>query len=860
MKKGWVFPSFLFLSIPAFSHQFADPECKKELGEDGWRCQDNDCISMYWVCDGFHQCTDDSDEGMEAGQGCNLYPDSECRSFHGFEHFYCERTGDCFSKLEDAVVCNSSLGPANRGCEKRNEWKCKDGRCIDKTKVCDRFEHCDDGSDENDAGCFTDLDQVDHTQLCDSQHCSPNSKQCHNFRGVLHERCPFPELSHLCTTSYLATLAKDYDNSSLCLQCEDDLHWRCNDGWCILKNLTNNGLPDCRDGSDESSLPYAWWVVLVTTIIIVSLGLVLSFSCRQMGVKNCRNCFHCSFCSSDRTAEYSVCMELKPSAPPLKSTGDTTSIDGPEKIDIDEEYDDDDDEDKLDPDCENLVLEQDLPVDLIRLIEDKNRCWDYKTRDPCMAQILGSSYSPTTVKSEYMLEVKKQYIYAHTDPLHIHHLYSFLVNRYPSISELAKIINILMDLEREIHCMSKLEVLKCWRLTLGSSVVIGRVIESVSDEPSVCSKLYNSFLPFRNCLRNIRRTMFRAKPNRDAGWFRTLKTVYFTVTPFIGASLLYFETIKNIVYVNIVYNALYDLSDGNPRDFPFEMFLLLFMIAAIVTVQCLNIVYSVLYSNDIFEISHADECGKMNTRILFKIVAFLLSPLMPCFVLANKAYYDAKLDNQRRHLQTFPVFKNPEEEKEGEAVPLKETDINKKDKDELKEKIKIYGIIRQLESKSLLYRKIYSYYRVTSGVIESVTFVVVLVLLMFVTGRKGRDINLIVGVEHRLRTFFGVTSYQGGILEELNLVRDFVMGSSLMYSFFMVLSALVRYWFQAKNLCLSVGGRIVLTAYLSALTFNRLTTYISIFSITQPLKFDNGHEEPLINLPWAVVIFSILIL
>ena len=37
----------------------------------------------------------------------------------------------------------------------------------------------------------------------------------------------------------------------------------------------------------------------------------------------------------------------------------------------------------------------------------------------------------------------------------------------------------------------------------------------------------------------------------------------------------------------------------------------------------------------------------------------------------------SRLDNQRRHLQTFPVFKNPEEEKEGEAVPLKETDINK---------------------------------------------------------------------------------------------------------------------------------------------------------------------------------------
>jgi len=31
-------------------------------------------------------------------------------------------------------------------------------------------------------------------------------------------------------------------------------------------------------------------------------------------------------------------------------------------------------------------------------------------------------------------------------------------------------------------------------------------------------------------------------------------------------------------------------------------------------------------------------------------------------------------------------------------------------------------------------RKIYSYYRVTSGVVESTTFLVVLVLLMFVTG------------------------------------------------------------------------------------------------------------------------------
>jgi hypothetical protein len=35
-----------------------------------------------------------------------------------------------------------------------------------------------------------------------------------------------------------------------------------------------------------------------------------------------------------------------------------------------------------------------------------------------------------------------------------------------------------------------------------------------------------------------------------------------------------------------------------------------------------------------------------------------------------------------------------------------------------------------------MFRKIYSYFRVTSGVIESTTFLVVLVLLMFVTGNQ----------------------------------------------------------------------------------------------------------------------------
>ena len=32
------------------------------------------------------------------------------------------------------------------------------------------------------------------------------------------------------------------------------------------------------------------------------------------------------------------------------------------------------------------------------------------------------------------------------------------------------------------------------------------------------------------------------------------------------------------------------------------------------------------------------------------------------------------------------------------------------------------------------------------------------------------------------------------------------------------------------------------------------------FPLSQPLNFDNGHEEPVINLGWAIVIFALMIL
>ena len=75
----------------------------------GFRCQDNgECWEEEFVCDGYEQCADGSDEGTAEGQGCNLYPDSGCVSNNGKEHYKCKRTQECFNSKEDAGKCDST--------------------------------------------------------------------------------------------------------------------------------------------------------------------------------------------------------------------------------------------------------------------------------------------------------------------------------------------------------------------------------------------------------------------------------------------------------------------------------------------------------------------------------------------------------------------------------------------------------------------------------------------------------------------------------------------------------------------------------------------------------------------------------
>ena len=64
------------------------------------------------------------------------------------------------------------------------------------------------------------------------------------------------------------------------------------------------------------------------------------------------------------------------------------------------------------------------------------------------------------------------------------------------------------------------------------------------------------------------------------------------------------------------------------------------------------------------------------------------------------------------------------------------------------------------------------------------------------------------GVEYKLYTFFGINDSGGDFLTELNLMRDVVMTGSLAWSLAVILTALVKYWYQAKNLAVRFSGQV----------------------------------------------------
>ena len=83
-----------------------------QLAACGWECADL-CLPHKFICDGFSQCWDDSDEVA----GCDLYPGSGCPSPAARRQYRCERTGQCFPSRAEAARCEDQDTTTLPGCE-----------------------------------------------------------------------------------------------------------------------------------------------------------------------------------------------------------------------------------------------------------------------------------------------------------------------------------------------------------------------------------------------------------------------------------------------------------------------------------------------------------------------------------------------------------------------------------------------------------------------------------------------------------------------------------------------------------------------------------------------------------------------
>ena len=387
-----------------------------------------------------------------------------------------------------------------------------------------------------------------------------------------------------------------------------------------------------------------------------------------------------------------------------------------------------------------------------------------------------------------------------------------------------------------------IQVLSCyqWQRHLGAQCWTLALIESTKGEQKIASRLRVVCYPVRNFMRTCRRWALGEEEDKDSKWYKAYTFVRSGAIPLIEILIFNFEQIKNVLYVDFIYTALKDIEEIRSGQHEFEFLLMVIMTSGVLMSQMLIRFYASVYAEDIYKFHSFKEGQPCCTlkRIFFRTMAFVMSPLVPTYTMINYVIFSAKLHRARRHLQTAKVDQGD---------------------DKIGARIDLYRRILFLENKTLKCRKIYSYFRVTSALLDSASCLVALVLL-FLVGNQAHRILLYNAVGDRFNSFYNVHEISKSEGLVFHLMTGFEHADtwilvSIVWSLAIILTGLVRYWFYAKDQALTVQGQICLGFYFLSLTFNRLTTLISLLFNTQP--FDGS--DPVIPLEVAEILLILLV-
>ena len=373
-----------------------------------------------------------------------------------------------------------------------------------------------------------------------------------------------------------------------------------------------------------------------------------------------------------------------------------------------------------------------------------------------------------------------RYYYAkmHQNPMEYRNTYQYLVFRYASANRLNRVIEKLYQWELEFHNSDAQEVLKCWRLHLGSCDVFKMVIAAHDYDAKSTYQVFLKkwYLPLKTRWTNWRRPQ---NPNYLQRLFnlcaRLYNTLFIAIRPFMGASALYLDIFKNWILVYLFWSSLDSLMEKNLQT-SFEYTLMITMITAIGLAQLAIMILSFLSAPKIFKLCEHNAKANPGRALIIRLVCTLIGPIFPVVIFANYIFVREQQHKNERQLQSHGSLDDPDDDAK---------------------KVVLFRKILKFRHAASLHKHYYSYFRIVQATMESIVVLITLLLIMVILpdpqttkqpSESGREFWNIVS--EKISDFIGFDFE--GIMKTLKLNTYLAFHCVLVYNVLMIITAITR--------------------------------------------------------------------